>query len=300
LFFFNVALNIGWLFKINPLPNIYINALDDFAIGTVGNAFVAFIAMIFILYGYIYKKKLLALFSGFVFLMSNSFALFGIFLPVMLSATKFRIKHYLGLVMGMVIIVFSFAYLMPDIYEFTTSRLDIVSKLQFAKLELYTEMFDEFTSNPLMLVTGFGPGERSSYASEQIESEFYNNNVTYYSETLYIEGSSIMDKYYSGIASVFWETGLAGLLCLIIIFKKFLFSPDLTKQEKRLNISYIVLFVLWSLVMDAFRNTNLSILYMMLAGILSNGIESQLARLKARSEIVDKETISPTINFSTN
>jgi hypothetical protein len=161
-------------------------------------------------------------------------------------------------------------------------------------------MFEEFSNDPLMLLTGCGPGERSSFASEQTESEYYNNNITYFSETLYVDGSSIMDKYYSGFASVFWESGIAGLLCLVIIFKKFLIGKDLSKQEKKLNISFIVLFVFWSLVMDTFRNSNLSILYMMLAGILSNGIEGQLARLKAGSELINKDSIPSTTNFGTN
>jgi len=188
--------------------------------------------------------------------------------------------------------------MMPNIYEFTTSRLDVVSRLQFAKLELYTEMFDEFSSDPLMLLTGFGPGERSSFASEQTESKFYSNNITYFSETLYVDGSSIMDKYYSGFASVFWETGILGLISLIIIFRKFLLTGNFSRREKRLNISFIVLFFLWSIVMDTFRHSNLSILYVMLAGILSNGIENQIVKLKTKEEIIPDNSIAISTNLN--
>jgi hypothetical protein len=148
-------------------------------------------------------------------------------------------------------------------------------------------MFEDFSNEPFKLLTGFGPGERSSFASEWAVSEFYNNNITYFSETLYVEGGSVMDKYYSGFASIFWETGIAGFICLILLFRKFMLNKDLSNRERRLNIAFIVLFFLWSLVMDTFRHSNLSILYIMLAGILSNGIEGQIARLKEGAEIND-------------
>ena len=276
----NVLLNLGWLLKINPLPNRYINTLDDLAIGTVGTAFFAFLSIAFILYGYIYKKKFVAVISGFCLILSNSLALWGIFLPTMISATKFRIKHYLSITIVIGILIISFSYLMPNVYSFTVNRLDLVSKLKFAKLEMYSEMITEFQSHPLNLIYGFGPGERSSYASEEVQSKFYNNEITYYSENLYIEGSSIIDKYYSGIASVVWETGLAGLFLFIMILYKYLFNKGLTPREKKLNFAFLVLFILWSMVMDTFRNTNLSILYMMMIGILGLGIEQFIPERK--------------------
>ncbi len=152
LFLINILLNVGWLLHLNPFPNAYKNTLDDFAIGTVGTAFFAFISILFILYGYIYKKKLFMFFSGFALLMSNSLALFGIFIPVIISATKFKIKYYILLLFITLSLVISFIYLMPDVYKFTVNRLEIVSDLRFAKFELYTEMYESFAKHPLKLI----------------------------------------------------------------------------------------------------------------------------------------------------
>ncbi len=276
MYILNVVLNFGWLFRINPLPNNYKNNWADFAIGTTGSMFFGYLSLVLLVFGFIYRRKLLSIIAGFCLIITSSFVLFGFTIPVLFIASKAKLRQYISVFALVMILILGFRIFLPGTYGDTVKRIEIIKNLKFPKLDLYYDMFNDFRKYPVHILFGFGPGERTSLASEQTDSKFYRNTVMYYSFNYAITGGSIMDKFYSGISSIFWEIGCLGIVLVGILLYKMLLTKSLTSKEKKLNLSVLVLFILWSLIVDPFRNSYLSILYFSLLGLLSVGIENFL------------------------
>ncbi len=280
LYLLNVVLNIGWLLKINPLPDHYINNWADFAIGTIGSTYFAFLSIIFMVFYIINPKIIPLLVSSFGLIITNSLTLWGLSVPVFFISSGIKLKRIVSLLLIVLSAGLLFIVLFPKIYSNTIHRIGVFSDVHFVKEDLYTDMFMDYQNHPMKIVFGFGPGQKSSMASEAVSSMYYKNHIEPIKYKYDIPGGSVMNKYYSGVASIFWEIGLLGSVIYVYLIFLILFENKLSDKDVRMNLSFVLLLFLWMGVSDFFRNDYLGIITFVLIGILGNGLLPQFKALK--------------------
>lgn len=278
LYLFNLLLNVTWLIGINPLPNIYRNDWVDLAIGTIDSTFFGFLSIIGLMYCIVFKRFFFAILFLFGLIITNSLTLFVIALIISIPAFKLKIKYMFVIIVLMTGIISIYTTHIPNWYESHLLRFKSLSITNIYKYEMYDAFTKDFLANPTNLLFGFGPGERTSGASEAISSDYFLSAVSRYSESIFLRGGSILDHFDSGITSIIWEIGLIGFILWTAVFYTFLVNKQLTKSDRYFNLLIIFLLFLSQLIFDFFRKSNLAIIISIFYGISASGISDYFVK----------------------
>jgi hypothetical protein len=245
------ALNIGWRFGANPLPNIWTGTGNtyDLAQGTFGTcAQVAYfmVAVIFLLFSALrlrtkYKPWIILLLGVAVIQLymaytNHSYIMFMVLLPIYLVLSKQSVRVRMACVVMVILGALAFSFFAAWDTSSGSVEASVDSMLTAENLELRWDRFSHgpkielinriavqnVSRDPMLWLFGNGPGNglsavgmkhNNAFAWEYL-GEFVANTDNFTAKDM----SSISGSFYSGILSIWSELGVGGYLLYLGIY----------------------------------------------------------------------------------